>query len=962
MSKSPVDRRFLGWERPILHSVAEQLLDAADDRGPLDLSRMLVVFPGARAGRRLKELLVDSAAAAGRPLRPPEISTVGGLPERLYQPELPEPDPALDRQAWRLALNELDRSRLSELVSLPEDDPGGMSGVASALSGVIGALHREVSATGTGFSEVAALCRRGLPFSDHERWLVLAEVQQRYRSILARYGFRDLAASREMALAEGKLSSPLQIWIAGTPDLPPVARRFMKAVKTEEPLRILVGAPSSLASAFDSLGCVVPEEWAELHAELPDHAIRIVPGPAGQADAVIRSLCELEGEFSAEDVTVGVPDSEVVPYLTERFAEHGVQARYAAGRPLAQTGVFRLFSELAGYLEYPEFSAFGSLVRHPALERALLAKMKNPPLELSGLCDRYQALHLQARVDRGGLPAGGERGSDPLQPRIQEARDALSELLSPLAGERSLALWGPALAELLLELCGRFPPLPDRSRAEDRELRHFAEIAGIALDRFQGLPSELDSPARAHQALRFLLDQLRQEVVPPDAEEDAVELLGWLELPLDDASAMVVTGLNEPHVPRSVTSHPFLPHSLREAMGLLDNSGRWARDLLYLRTIQETRQGVALIAGRWDGEGNPILPSRLLFAEDAASVARRVRRCFKEEERQAAVEAHAAPGELESFRLPPEPVLSAEAAPDRIRVTAFRSLLRDPYRYALERVLGLARVDDEARELDGLGFGTLAHAVLERFGRDPTAGSTDASRIRNTLSRLLEREVARRFGAEPLPAVRLQVGQLRARLGAFAEWQAGWVGKGWVIRRIEASPPGGGVEFMVDGEPILLSGKLDRVDHNEETGEWCILDYKTGDRGAMPDDTHRRGPEGRRRWVDLQLPLYRLLAAALESEGGGPLIPPETQKGIFVGYVPLPRDLRVRELLATWTSDELADAEETARAVVRELRANRLVYDAEGSTIQPGEELAPVVGGGVLRMSGLEEDPGRWNE
>ena len=99
MTEVPVDRRFLGWERPILHSVAQQLLDAADDGGPLDLSRMLVVFPGARAGRRLKELLVDSAAAASRPLRPPEISTVGGLPERLYQPELPEPDPVLDRQA-----------------------------------------------------------------------------------------------------------------------------------------------------------------------------------------------------------------------------------------------------------------------------------------------------------------------------------------------------------------------------------------------------------------------------------------------------------------------------------------------------------------------------------------------------------------------------------------------------------------------------------------------------------------------------------------------------------------------------------------------------------------------------------------------------------------------------------------------------------------------------------------------
>ena len=962
MSEVPVDRRFLGWESPILHSVTEQLLDATDDRGPLDLSRMLVVFPGARAGRRLKELLVDSAAAAGRPLRPPEISTVGGLPERLYEPELPEPDPVLDRQAWRLALNELDRSSLSEIVSLPEDDRGGMSGVISALSGVIRALHREVSATGTGFGEVAALCRRGLPFSDHERWLVLTEVQERYRSILARYGFRDLAASRQVALAEGKLSSPLKIWIAGTPDLPPVVRTFMRAVKLEEPLRILVGAPSSLARAFDSLGCVVPEEWAKLHAELPDHAIRVVQDPAGQADAAISFLCELEREISAEDATVGVPDSEVVPYLTERFAEHGVQTRYAAGLPLGQTGIFRLFSELASYLEYPEFLAFGSLVRHPALEKALLAKMRSPPPELSRILDCYQDLHLQARVDRGYLPAGGELDSDPLQPRTQEARDALSELLFPLAQDRSLASWGPVLSELLLELCGRFLSLHGRSRAEDRELRRFSELAGIALARFQGLPSELDPPVPAYQALRFLLDQLRQEVVPPDAEEDAVELLGWLELPLDDAAAMVVTGLNEPQVPQSVTSHPFLPHSLREAMGLLDNQGRWARDLLYLRTIQETREEVALVTGRWDGERNPILPSRLLFAEDAATVVRRVRQCFKEEELQDAVEVHATSRELKSFQLPPEPVLSAEVLPDQISVTAFKLFLSEPYWYALEKVLGLERGGDEARELDGSGFGWLAHAVLEQFGRDPAAGSTDAPRIRHTLSRLLKQEVARRFGTEPLPAVRLQVGQLRARLGAFAEWQAGWVGKGWAIKRVEAVLPGGGVEFVVDGEPILLTGRLDRVDYNDQTGQWCILDYKTGDQCKVPDDIHRQGPRGQKSWVDLQLPLYRLLATALENGDGSPLIPPEAREGLLVGYVPLPRNLRVRELLATWTPHELADAEETAREVIRKLRANRFVYESDRSNRYLSPEFDSVIGKGVLQMNDMEEDPGLGDE
>ena len=86
MSNMLVDRRFLGWERPILQSVAEQLLDAADDGGPLDLSRMLVVFPGARAGRRLKELLGTPRRRPAAPCAPPRSRRSAGSPRGSTNP------------------------------------------------------------------------------------------------------------------------------------------------------------------------------------------------------------------------------------------------------------------------------------------------------------------------------------------------------------------------------------------------------------------------------------------------------------------------------------------------------------------------------------------------------------------------------------------------------------------------------------------------------------------------------------------------------------------------------------------------------------------------------------------------------------------------------------------------------------------------------------------------------------
>ena len=960
------DRRFLGWDRPVLHSLADELISGCTGpSGPLDLSSLLVVLPGARAGRRLKELLVDRAAESKRPLRPPEITTVGRLPERLYRPERPEPDPVLDRLAWRQALLGLDRESLLQIASRPEGDSGGKTELAASLSGAVGTLHVTVAAAGVGFREVVALCRGGLPFSDHKRWLMLAGVQERYRAILDQHGLSDLATSRQVALSRGEAASALRIWIACAPDLPPIVRAFLEALPPEDPLRILIGAPAELGHAFDALGCVIPDEWEKIHAETPDSAIHIAFGPAGQADAVIRSLSESEsGSVPAEEITVGVPDREVVPYLIERFAEHGVQARYAAGIPLAKTGVFRLLEELVGYLEYPDFVAVGGLVRHPVLERALLARMKNPPADLNGLFDRYQSLHLQARVDRGRLPHGGERVSDSLQPKVQNARNALSDLLSEFTGERTLSSWQPALTDLLLELSGRYLELPDPSPADEGALLVFAEAAGAVLERLLSLPPELDPPTSADQVLRFLLDQLRQTVVPADAAHEAVELLGWLELPFDDASAMIVCGFNEPHVPRSVTSDPFLPHSLRKAMGLLDNRGRWARDLLYLRTIQETRGRLTLVSGRWDGEGNPVLPSRLLFAETDSVVVQRVRRCFGDQEQ--GIVGHVVAedfdlGSPDSFRLPPEPVISTDLPPARIPVTAFRLLLEDPYRYALERVLRLERIDDAARELDGLGFGALTHKVLEYFGKDASAGSTDPKTIRRVLFELLEAEARERFGGRPLPAVRLQMGQLRARLAAFAEWQSEWVGKGWVIKAIEASPGDGGAEFTVDGTPILLTGKLDRVDYNERTDGWCILDYKTGERIESPESSHRRASKGGKRWKDLQLPLYRVLAAALTDEERRPLILADALRAISVGYVVIPRDLRVRELLAEWSPEDLAEAEETAREAVRTLRSNRFEYDPRTSTIQPRMHLAPVVGGGVLRVFGTGSE-GAWGE
>ena len=122
-------------------------------------------------------------------------------------------------------------------------------------------------------------------------------------------------------------------------------------------------------------------------------------------------------------------------------------------------------------------------------------------------------------------------------------------------------------------------------------------------------------------------------------------------------------------------------------------------------------------------------PGRLLLAGDDETLVRRVRRFCGEAEQDARAEPAGlpAPAAVSHFVVP-----SLDAGvppPDVMSVTDFRTYLDCPYRYALRRLLRLETVDDAATEMDALRFGSLAHKVLEAFGKDEgVRDATDAGR------------------------------------------------------------------------------------------------------------------------------------------------------------------------------------------------------------------------------------------
>ncbi|HXT59463.1 MAG TPA: PD-(D/E)XK nuclease family protein, partial [Pirellulales bacterium] len=339
-----------------------------------------------------------------------------------------------------------------------------------------------------------------------------------------------------------------------------------------------------------------------------------------------------------------------------------------------------------------------------------------------------------------------------------------------------------------------------------------------------------------------------------------------------------------------------------------DNDRRYARDAYALSALAASRERLMLIAGRRTAESDPLSPSRLLFACDRPTIAERTLAFFgdaKPAETVVLPRSLSGARQRSAFAVPrPKPLEQPIAS---MRVTEFRDYLACPYRYYLARVLGLNCLDDTAEELGPEAFGSLAHAALQVFGQDEDANrSTDADAIRDRLDAALNAIVAELYGKSRLPAVDVQIEQLRLRLHAFAEWQARWAGEGWRILHAEAVIDDGRASLVVDGQPMFLRARIDRVDVNENTGRSVIFDYKTSDRAKSPDETHRAKDE----WIDLQLPLYRHLAAALNIEGP-----------VDLGYIVLPKTLgEANGHLATWSEAELASADEAAAKVIRGIR------------------------------------------
>lgn len=959
-----ITRHFLGTLQPALASAADYLIHRYASGHELDLSKTLVVLPSGRASRRLLELLVQRGGDRWPGLRPPRILTFAAFPELLYPPRKPFADDFTQLLVWRQALFTVPHEALKAALPHPPD-PDAI-GAWTALCTTFRSQHRELAAEDCDFRMVADRLKKSGPAAEAARWEALALLQDQYHKCMDQLDLWDQQTARLEAVRRHECRSQKDILLVATVDISQVVCRMLDQVSDR--VTALVHADESDAAGFDEYGGLRPEYWEQKHLDIPAAACRIAIDPFDQARQAVAAVAASNNQFRADQIALGVADETLVPVLLQNLDTAGTNGRWPVGKLLRQSAPWRLLSAVAAHLATaredspPDFDSLGDLVRHPDCSRWVRqhlqqvssnAQVQSAAYSWLAMLDDYQAEHLQltpgeflgkqprqavvaevcAAVDRllatllpnaadaHPSPRIASRQTTPTTPRSRQLQlnyqqsdtsDSVSTS-TQLRPRRGLAEWSAGIVRLLQTA---YEPSDESGKlaagaAECLEtLENLANQLQMLDQKQQHSPDPLLPRCSADQAIQLLLKQIADTAQSQELPDEGIDLVGWLDLPLDDSPLLVLTGFNEGAVPQSMSSDAFLPDSLRTRLKLKDNRFRYARDACAMHAILHSGRQLTIIIGRTTADGDPLSPSRLWFACDPDEVRRRVLRFYSDEpatDTAAAIESNPEPAppvsrSLSRFSIPaPEPL----PTPHSLSVTAFREYLDCPYRFYLRRELGLKFIEGNVREMSAPVFGTLIHTVLRNFGESSLKHAHEPEAIQELLLTELQQLARDSFGRTRSATVNVQLKMLENRLIAFSSWQAQTAREGWRIHRTE-------VTFKcttfrdIKNRPVVLEGRIDRIDRHQQTGAWRVVDYKTGESAEPPNKTHRKKSG---EWLDLQLPLYRLLANANDIHGT-----------IETGYVQLPGDLaKIGFDPADWTDADLESAESMARTLAAEI-------------------------------------------
>ena len=816
--------------------------------GVRSLGHVLVVVPTAQSGRRLRLRLAERLGA----VVPPEIR----LPQQLLTKA--EENDGTDGAGMEIA------TRSDELMAFLEAlGEKGTLDVAAQYADIRGILGGNALTFADVADRIGSILTDETADFEIDRWRDLAELERRYLAALGKRGKADRIVTMQAAVADPpQLEGTERIVLACLLDPLPAMRRAVETMRTRDGIEIVeiradAAAGAAALDASQITACATPASEAAKVAEI---------FAAVKPDEALPALC--------------VADAEEFPEIQGAMLAKGLKVHDPARTPLVTSSLGHLVEQIAALARTRSYNVFSAFIRSGDVRRWLGKALGIAPEEYVAALNELD--NAQAKL----LP---EKMGD-IAPKTSGKLRAIFEQVEVALRKKGV--------RQILQAIFRDHALDERD-PDAREFAAAAETVNGLIDECAAAHAPADGGCRASDLFWELFARRLREAsysLEPD-EGDVILTDGWLELPFADADELIVTGFNEGRVPESVVGHAFLPDRLRRGLGLIDNEARTERDRTILRMALACRAkgAVRVFFKAIDAAGDALKPSRLLFdgADDAELVAR-VRRFYG---------VRSGTAEARTADLPQGWKLKLEIPPERkaLEFTSPSSLdlyLRCPFTYCLKKTFG-EKTDDRADELDPSEFGNLAHDALELWGGGPLKDSEDAEAIAADLAMHVDGILGKRFGTSVPAIVALQGESMKRRLAAFAKIQAERHAQGW--RTVAAER-----KLKVTYGHTTVKGRCDRIDFNEKTGEWCVVDYKTFDNPDRAVWMDAKTGE----WKSLQLPLY---CAMLDAD---PEFPEARRERISSAYCVLGKTAETTLFTGPMNGAFVPEAEEKVRELI----------------------------------------------
>ncbi len=190
----------------------------------------------------------------------------------------------------------------------------------------------------------------------------------------------------------------------------------------------------------------------------------------------------------------------------------------------------------------------------------------------------------------------------------------------------------------------------------------------------------------------------------------------------------------------------------------------------------------------------------------------------------------------------PQPIVPSDLIPQRISASGYNSLVACPYQFYARHILRLNELDEVRESIEKRDYGEWAHSILHRFHQlFPVLAQHPLEALSAALHDISREIFAPAIQHDYLARAWLQ--RWQQAIPAYLDAQLASEQQGWHYKN-------GEVPFELPlAADLLLHGRVDRVDHQSESGAVRVLDYKMMDAGRLRNKLREAGE-------DVQLACY----------------------------------------------------------------------------------------------------------